>query len=199
MLKMQGRKETTIYTLIKTPSWKFEGVMLKWHLISKSHKLPKKESEIAESFVNQEIKHLVNKHRIPKPDFGSEYHTSIGRIDVHLIHSHQITCGSKKFQKETTVGNMLKFMIKSFILLLSQVIMIVILIMNPEWCRSGWKQSKNYKEQEIKHVVSSFKNISTSTKIFNLTTKKSKWIIQSPKIFSTFNTLERGQSNYCSF
>ena len=52
--------------------------------------------------MNQKVKHicLVNKHGIPKPAICQECHTPNSRIEVHIIHTYQITCGSEKFQKE---------------------------------------------------------------------------------------------------
>ena len=99
MLKMQDRK-------IKLPciwqSCRFEGLKLKGHLMSKSHQCTKETAQLADSFLHSKIKHicLVNKHGIPKPAICPDCNICIARIDSHLINRHQITRDSETFKKE---------------------------------------------------------------------------------------------------
>ena len=51
--------------------------------MSKSHNCPKQQAELADSFLNSEIKHIcfLNKHGIPKPAVCPDCNTCIARIN----------------------------------------------------------------------------------------------------------------------
>ena len=135
-------------------SCKFEGVNLKRHLKSIYHNLLEKESALAKSFMNQKIKHifLANKHGIPKPAICQECHTSNSRIEVHIIHTHQITCGSEKFQEEMKKC-------RKYIKIHAQNFCSIVALSNTG--RDGDNDDADHDE-----------NISAPKKIFNLRTKE---------------------------
>lgn len=104
--------------------------------------------------MNQKIKHisLVNKHGIPKPAICQACHTSNGRIEVHIIHTHQKTCGLEKFQKEMKKC-------RKYIKIYAQNFCCIVVLSNTD--RDGDNDDVDHDE-----------NISAPKKIFNVKTKE---------------------------